>query len=102
VVWGVFVIVNTAWPRRAVYNPTPPFHWALQWGAVLFCGIVLLAGLVYYRTVQRHKVGVLPQHAATADFPAPGVPAAETSAAEIASGPLAALEDGDSPHATTL
>ena len=64
VVWGVLVVVNTAWPRKAVYNPAPPFHWALQWGAVLFVGIALLLGLLYYRIVQRHKVGILPQHAA--------------------------------------
>ncbi|NJC73255.1 amino acid permease [Planosporangium thailandense] len=67
VVWGVLVVVNTAWPRKAVYNPAPPFHWAIQWGAVLFVGIVLLLGLGYYRLVQRHKVGVLAQHAAVAD-----------------------------------
>ncbi len=64
VVWGVFVIVNTAWPRAAVYNPTPPYHWALQWGGVLFVGVVMLGGLVHYRRVQRHVMGVLPEHAA--------------------------------------
>ncbi|MEV6010123.1 APC family permease [Streptomyces sp. NPDC051976] len=63
VLWGVFVIVNTAWPRKAVYNPAPPFHWALQWGGVLFVGIVMLSGLVHYRRVQRHVMGVRPEHA---------------------------------------
>jgi urea carboxylase system permease len=67
VIWGVLVIINTAWPRKAVYNPAPPFHWALQWGGVLFVGIVLLLGLAYYQLVQRHKVGILPQHAAATD-----------------------------------
>jgi urea carboxylase system permease len=79
VTWGVLVVVNTAWPRKAVYNPAPPFNWALQWGAVLFVGGVLTLGLIYYRTVQRHKVGILPQHAA--DVPPAPAPAADPTAA---------------------
>jgi urea carboxylase system permease len=69
VLWGLAVVVNTAWPRDAVYNPTPPFHWALQWGGVLFPGLALLAGLAYYWLVQRHRIGILPQHAAVASAP---------------------------------
>jgi urea carboxylase system permease len=102
VAWGVFVVINTAWPRRAVYNPSPPFHWALQWGAVLFCGIALLGGLAYYRAVQRHKVGVLPQHAATADLFAPDASTVDVNAAGIAFSPDAALEEDDKPHTSTL
>jgi urea carboxylase system permease len=65
VVWGVAMIVNIAWPRQSVYNPAPPYEWFLQWGGVLFVVIALGAGLVYYFAVQRHKIGILPQHAAT-------------------------------------
>lgn len=93
--WGVFVVTNTAWPRRSVYNPTPPFNWALQWGAVLVVGIVLLGGLVYYRTVQRHKIGILPQHAATADAYKPGVGAADADAQD-------AVPEEDTDRAETV
>lgn len=67
VVWGVAMIVNIAWPRQAVYNPVEPFHWYLQWGAVLFVLVALGGGFIYYWTVQRHRIGVLPQHAAGVD-----------------------------------
>ncbi|WP_377644964.1 APC family permease [Oryzobacter terrae] len=63
VVWGVAMIINIAWPRQAVYNPVEPFHWYLQWGAVLFVAVALGLGLAYYWFVQRHKVGILAAHA---------------------------------------
>ncbi|GAS86672.1 APC family permease [Mycolicibacterium brisbanense] len=63
-VWGIAMIVNVAWPRQSVYNPAPPYHWYLQWGAVLFCATVIGLGYGYYRLVQRHRIGVLPEHAA--------------------------------------
>jgi urea carboxylase system permease len=68
--WGVFMALNLAWPRKAVYNATAPFHWYLQWGAFLFIGVVMFGGLAYYRLVQRHKTGVLADHAAPAPLPA--------------------------------
>jgi urea carboxylase system permease len=90
VAWGIFVVINTSWPRRAVYNPTPPFHWALQWGAVLFVGIVLGAGLAWYRLVQRHKVGVLSEHAAVAAADlAPAHSAADAAGAPSSANPSA-------------
>lgn len=64
-VWGVFVVINTAWPRRAVYNAAEPFHWYLQWAGVLFPGGVLLAAFAYYWFHQRHHIGTLATHAAT-------------------------------------
>ncbi|MFI1617498.1 APC family permease [Streptomyces lydicus] len=73
VLWGAGMIVNLAWPRDAVYNATPPHHWYLRWGAVLFVGAVALGGFAYYWFVQRHRTGVLAEHAAprsTADAPA--------------------------------
>lgn len=65
--WGVAMIINIAWPRPEVYNPAPPFHWYLQWGAVLFCAVALGLGFGYYWLVQRRKIGVLPEHAAGPD-----------------------------------
>ena len=60
--WGIFMAVNLAWPRKDVYNATEPFHWYLQYGAILFIGIVFFGGLAYYWFVQRHKTGVLDSH----------------------------------------
>ena len=66
VLWGGGMAINLGWPRSEVYNPTPPFHWFLQWGAVLFVGLVALVGFGYYWFVLRHKTGVLADHAADA------------------------------------
>ena len=54
--------INLAWPRKDVYNATEPFHWYLQYGAILFIGIVFFGGLAWYWFVQRHKTGVLESH----------------------------------------
>lgn len=66
VLWGIAMAVNLAWPRAEVYNATEPFHWYLRWGAFLFIGFVFFGGLAYYWFVQRHKTGVLAEHAASA------------------------------------
>jgi urea carboxylase system permease len=77
VVWGAVMALNLAWPRKEVYNATEPFHWYLQWGAFLFVGIVGLGGLAYYWFVQRHRTGVLPEHAVAGPAqPVPGAPTA--------------------------
>jgi hypothetical protein len=62
VCWGVFMAINLIWPRKDVYNASEPFHWYLQYGAILFIGVVFFGGLAYYRFVQRHKTGVLESH----------------------------------------
>ena len=67
VVWGGAMVINIAWPRMEVYNPVEPFHWYLQWGAVLFVVVTLGLGLAYYWLVQRHKIGILAAHAAVVD-----------------------------------
>lgn len=64
VLWGLAMIVNLAWPRREIYNASPPYHWYLQYGAVLFIGVVMVGGLAYYWLVLRHRIGVLAAHAA--------------------------------------
>ena len=71
VCWGFFMATNLAWPRKDVYNATEPFHWYLQYGAILFISVVFFGGLAYYWFVQRHKTGVLASHA----FEAPAQPA---------------------------
>jgi amino acid transporter len=62
VAWGVFMAINLIWPRKDVYNAAEPFHWYLQYGAILFIGVVFFGGLAYYWLVQRHKTGVLESH----------------------------------------
>ena len=61
--WGAAMAINLGWPRQEVYNATEPFHWYLQYGAPLAVGTVLLGGLALYRLRQRHRTGVLPEHA---------------------------------------
>jgi urea carboxylase system permease len=62
VLWGAGMAINLGWPRKDVYNATEPFHWYLQYGAVLFISIVFFGGFAYYWFVQRHKTGVLASH----------------------------------------
>ena len=73
--WGTFMAINLAWPRKDVYNAAAPFHWYLQYGAVLFIGIVFFGGLACYWFVQRHKTGVLDSHAFESPSPAVREPA---------------------------
>ncbi|WP_116202963.1 APC family permease [Amycolatopsis circi] len=64
VLWGGAMTINLAWPRNEIYNASPPYHWYLQWISVLFVGVFAAGGFAYYWFVQRHKVGVLADHAA--------------------------------------
>ncbi len=73
VLWGAGMALNLAWPRRAIYNATEPYHWYLQWGAFVFIGAIALVGLAYYLLSARHRTGVLPEHAVeTAEAGTPG------------------------------
>ena len=67
--------INLIWPRKDVYNAVAPFHWYLQYGAILFISVVFFGGLAYYWFVQRHKTGVLASHAF--ESPSDAVPSAE-------------------------
>lgn len=62
VVWGAAMTTNLIWPRAEVYNATAPFHWYLQWGAVLFVAVIAGGGFAYYWFIQRHRTGVLAGH----------------------------------------
>ena len=67
VAWGTAFAINLGWPRREVYNAVDPQRWYLQYGAPLSVALVLLGGLALYRLRQRHRTGVLPEHAALVD-----------------------------------
>jgi urea carboxylase system permease len=85
VAYGAIVAVNIAWPRAAVYDALAgtkdasghviPGHWYWQYIAVLFIGIVVVVGSIYYFAVYSRKpIEVLREHAA--EVPSlPGEPA---------------------------
>jgi amino acid transporter len=52
VLYGLFMAVNIAWPRAAVYDPGGG-HWYLQWFAEIFVAGVALLGIVAYLAVRR-------------------------------------------------
>ena len=60
VVWGVGMAINLAWPRVAVYGEP----WYFTWGAFLYIGIILGAGLLWYSLKGRNHIGTLKSHAA--------------------------------------
>jgi len=75
VLYGAIVAVNIAWPRSAVYDSLAgtkdaaghviPGHWYWQYIAILFIGIVVAIGSIYYVAVYRRKpISVLKEHAA--------------------------------------
>ena len=54
VVYGLFMAVNMAWPRQAVYDPAGG-HWYLRYFALLFCAVVALLGYVAFLTAGRRS-----------------------------------------------
>ncbi|WP_045557127.1 amino acid permease [Streptomyces sp. FxanaA7] len=51
--YGLFMTVNLAWPRAAVYDPAGG-HWWFQWFTVLFLLVTVTAGLAH-RLTHRHR-----------------------------------------------
>jgi len=45
-VYGLFMTVDLAWPRAAVYDPAGG-HWYFRWFTVLFLGVTLAVGAGY-------------------------------------------------------
>ncbi|QIS12825.1 APC family permease [Nocardia arthritidis] len=62
VVWGVGMALNLAWPRVSVYG-TP---WYNTWGAFVYIGAILGAGLLWYLLKGRRGIGTLASHAVDA------------------------------------
>jgi urea carboxylase system permease len=61
VLWGAGMALNLAWPREAIYG-TP---WYNTWGAFVYIGVILGAGLCWYAVKGRHHIGTLASHAET-------------------------------------
>ncbi|MDH5176632.1 MAG: amino acid permease [Gammaproteobacteria bacterium] len=62
VLWGALMALNLAWPREAVYGAP----WYNTWGAFVYIGVILGAGLGWYALIGRHRIGVLSAHASSA------------------------------------
>ena len=89
VAYGALVAINIGWPRSAVYDSLAgtkdasghiiPGHWYWQYIAVLFIGIVVIIGSIYYFAVYNRKpIQVLAEHAA--EVPSlPGQPLGEAA-----------------------
>jgi hypothetical protein len=88
-VYGLLVAINIGWPRSAVYDSLAgtkdaaghviPGHWYWQYIAVLFIGVVVIVGAIYYFAVYNRKpIEVLREHAA--EVPTlPGEPLGEAA-----------------------
>jgi urea carboxylase system permease len=91
VAYGLIVAINIAWPRSAVYDSLAgtkdsaghviPGHWYWQYIAILFIGIVVLVGSIYYFAVYNRKpIAVLREHAAEVpSLPGEHVPLGEAA-----------------------
>jgi urea carboxylase system permease len=58
--WGLFMVVNMAWPREETYGRI----WYEKFAALWMTGVLVAGGSLYYALVQRYKTGVLPEHRA--------------------------------------
>ena len=76
VTFQIFVMINLAWPRPAVYGND---HWYFQWGAFTFTGVLSLVGIIYYvvklrgsqaTVLAEHRAGPVAAVAAVGDEPA--------------------------------
>ncbi|HWR48375.1 MAG TPA: amino acid permease, partial [Pseudonocardiaceae bacterium] len=55
--YGVAMMVNIAWPRRAVYDPAGT-SWVLQYLALLFVAALVVLGAVMHRLLRRESAPV--------------------------------------------
>jgi len=54
VVFGVFLLVDVAWPRPEVYDPDGG-HWYLQYSSLLITGGALVLGALAYTVMRRQQ-----------------------------------------------
>ena len=76
VFWGVASTVNLLWPRKSLFNPVAPFHWYFQYGPLLYIGLAMGVGSLYYLRVARTKRGIVPEHRLVSASTAAGRPLA--------------------------
>jgi amino acid transporter len=80
VLYGLFMAVNIAWPRAAVYDPAGG-HWYLQWFAEIFVVGVAVLGALAYLAVRSSSTAP----AASASAAAASASAASAAAEAVAS-----------------
>ncbi|NMI57089.1 MULTISPECIES: amino acid permease [unclassified Streptomyces] len=68
-VYGLFMTVNLAWPRAAVYDPAGG-HWYFQWFTVLFLLVTLGFGFLY-RAVRAQRGHSVPDPTPAVALPEP-------------------------------
>ncbi|MFI0965694.1 amino acid permease [Streptomyces sp. NPDC021080] len=61
-VYGLFMTVNLAWPRAAVYDPAGG-HWYFRWFTLLFLAVTLVAGAGYRAFAARSAKARAPEAA---------------------------------------
>ena len=61
VLWGAAMAINLAWPREAVYGAP----WYNTWGAFVYIGVILGAGLCWYAFRGSRHIGTLASHTLT-------------------------------------
>ncbi|MBJ8339659.1 amino acid permease [Antrihabitans sp. YC3-6] len=57
VVWGGAMVVNLAWPRPEIYDPSGTGGWWMLWAAPLFVALTLAVGAATYTYVGPKSVG---------------------------------------------
>ena len=71
VVWGAAMMTNLSWPRASVYDPAGE-GWFLQYFALIFVGVSIVAGVLCYaayRERERMRLEDLAEKAAAASIP---------------------------------
>ncbi|MEV7001277.1 amino acid permease [Streptomyces sp. NPDC093982] len=64
--YGLFMTVNLAWPRAAVYDPAGG-HWYFQYFTVLFLGVTVVAGVGFRAYRRRSAVSTAVPEAAVGE-----------------------------------
>jgi amino acid transporter len=57
VIYQVLMIINLAWPRKAVYDLTGHTWW-LQWSAILFIALTLVVGYLVHLRLRGRKLHI--------------------------------------------
>lgn len=57
VLYQVVAIINLSWPRKSVYDLTGHTWW-LQWSAVLFIALTLVAGALVHLRLRKNAAGI--------------------------------------------
>jgi amino acid transporter len=77
VAWGIFMTINLAWPRQAIYDPEGT-NVVLQYFGLIVLAVTALGGVIAYNVKKhdyRRAIGVLPTSHSEAEAEEAAVPA---------------------------